>query len=207
MSLSDETRGRIQQIISSNHVVLFMKGNRHQPMCGFSAKAIGILEDTGVAFETVDVLRDNEIRQGIKDFSQWPTIPQLYIGQEFIGGSDIMQQMAGNGELYEALGITYTPPAPPTIHITDAMAEALREYGRRSPGLPRLEISPRFEYGIGFGARQDSDLAVESNGITLLIDPSSARRADGMTLDYKTGSSGGVVITNPNASSFKSSNE
>lgn len=198
MSLSEETRAQIEQILGRHKVVLFMKGNRHQPMCGFSARAVGLLEDAGVAYETVDVLREADIRQGIKDFSQWPTIPQLYIDREFIGGSDIMQEMAGSGELHAALGVTYTPPTAPTIHVTDAMAAVLREHGRSNPGSPRLEISPRFEYGIGFGPRQEGDFAVESNGITLLVDRGSARRADGMTLDYAAGPNGGVVIDNPN---------
>ncbi len=98
-----DTRARIDQLVKTNPVVLFMKGNRFFPQCGFSARAIGILQQTGVKFETVDVLSDPEIRQGIKDYANWPTIPQLYIKGEFVGGSDIMASMYESGELQKAL--------------------------------------------------------------------------------------------------------
>ena len=92
---------RIDEIVKSNDVVLFMKGTALFPQCGFSSRAIAILDHLGVAFETVDVLQDAEIRQGIKDYSDWPTIPQLYVKGEFVGGSDIMMEMFQAGELQE----------------------------------------------------------------------------------------------------------
>ena len=198
MSLSEATRSRIQKLITDNKIVLFMKGNRHQPQCGFSARAVGVLLDLGAEFETVDVLRDPEIRSGIKEFSEWPTIPQLYVDKEFIGGSDIVTQMHRSGELHEALGVEYVAPTPPSITLTDAMVAALKEYAASSGGYPRLEVSPRFEYGIGFGPKVDGDFEVVSNGMTILVDRGSAKRADGMTLDYQAGSGGGVIIDNPN---------
>jgi len=198
MSLSEDARSRIQKVIDHNRIVLFMKGNRSQPQCGFSARAVGILLDIGETFETVDVLRDPEIRSGIKDFSEWPTIPQLYIDQEFVGGSDIVTQMASSGELHKMLGLSYVEPTAPAITLTDAMVAALKEYSANSGGFPRLEISPRFEYGIGFGPKVDGDFSVESNGMTILVDRGSAKRADGMTLDYQPGAGGGVIIDNPN---------
>jgi monothiol glutaredoxin len=94
---------RIQEIVTSHPVVLFMKGTVLFPQCGFSARAIAILERAGVDFHTVDVLADPEIRQGIKAYSDWPTIPQLYVDGEFVGGSDIMMEMAEAGELDELL--------------------------------------------------------------------------------------------------------
>lgn len=99
---------RIKQLVTTNDVVLFMKGTKFFPQCGFSARAIGILQQHGVKFETVDVLADPEIRNGIKEFSNWPTIPQLYIRGEFVGGSDIMMEMAESGELKKLLA---APPA------------------------------------------------------------------------------------------------
>ena len=198
MSLTEATRSQIQKIIDTHRIVLFMKGNRNRPQCGFSARAVGILLELGEPFETVDVLRDPEIRSGIKAFSEWPTIPQLYIDQEFIGGSDIVSQMATSGELHKMLGVELVEPTPPTITLTDAMVAALKEYAASSGGFPRLEISPRLEYGIGFGPKVAGDFAVESNGMTLLVDRGSAKRADGMTLDYQPGSGGGVIIDNPN---------
>lgn len=90
---------KIQQHINDNTIVLFMKGNAELPMCGFSARAVNILKSCGAQFATVDVLQDEEIRQGIKVFSNWPTIPQLYVKGEFVGGSDIMAEMFESGEL------------------------------------------------------------------------------------------------------------
>ena len=94
-----DTNQRIKDKVEANRVVLFMKGNRDYPQCGFSGKAIQILQALGTEFDTADVLTDDEIRQGSKDYSNWPTIPQLYIDGEFVGGSDIMMEMYQNGEL------------------------------------------------------------------------------------------------------------
>ncbi len=94
---------QIQKTISANDVVLYMKGNKDFPQCGFSAAVSHVLKTIGVEFLDVDVLRDPEIRQGIKDFSDWPTIPQLYVKGEFIGGCDIIKEMFQSGELQELL--------------------------------------------------------------------------------------------------------
>ena len=100
-----DTQERIKQIVDENAVVLFMKGNAQFPMCGFSGRAVQILKACGVdQFKTVNVLEDDEIRQGIKAFSNWPTIPQLYVKGEFVGGSDIMMEMYEAGELQALLG-------------------------------------------------------------------------------------------------------
>lgn len=98
-----DTNGRIDEIVNSNDVVLFMKGTALFPQCGFSSRAIAILDHLGVGYETVDVLQDQEIRQGIKHYSDWPTIPQLYVKGEFVGGSDIMMEMFEAGELQQLL--------------------------------------------------------------------------------------------------------
>ena len=98
-----DVNSRISDLVTSNDVVLFMKGTPLFPQCGFSARAIAILDHCGVAFESVDVLQDMEIRQGIKNFSEWPTIPQLYVKGEFLGGSDIMTEMFEAGELQQLL--------------------------------------------------------------------------------------------------------
>jgi len=96
-----DTNTRLAEIVNSNDVVLFMKGTPLVPQCGFSSRAVAILERLGVPFEGVDVLQDMEIRQGIKAFSDWPTIPQLYVKGEFVGGSDIMMEMYEAGELQQ----------------------------------------------------------------------------------------------------------
>ncbi|PEQ14368.1 monothiol glutaredoxin, Grx4 family [Novosphingobium sp. PC22D] len=94
---------RIGEIVNGNDIVLFMKGTPLFPQCGFSSRAIAILEHLGVAYESVDVLQDQDIRQGIKAFSEWPTIPQLYVKGEFVGGSDIMMEMFEAGELQQLM--------------------------------------------------------------------------------------------------------
>ena len=106
-----DTQQRIDALVKSNEVLLFMKGNASFPQCGFSGRAIQLLKACGVdtkAIKTVNVLEDDEIRQGIKEYSQWPTIPQLYVKGEFVGGSDIMMDMYESGELQQVLGTTPT---------------------------------------------------------------------------------------------------
>jgi monothiol glutaredoxin len=98
-----DTNSRIDEIVRANDVVLFMKGTALFPQCGFSSRAVSILDHLGVSFETVDVLQDPEIRNGIKEYSDWPTIPQLYVKGEFVGGSDIMMEMFEAGELQQLM--------------------------------------------------------------------------------------------------------
>ena len=96
-----DAKNRIDEIVKSNEVVLFMKGTPLFPQCGFSSRTVTIHEHLCAPFETVDVLQDPEIRQGIKEYSDWPTIPQLYVKGEFVGGSDIMLEMFQSGELQQ----------------------------------------------------------------------------------------------------------
>lgn len=98
-----DVKAKIENLLDTNKVVLFMKGTQQFPMCGFSARATAILQDLGVPFKDVNVLDDEEIRQGIKDYGNWPTIPQLYINKKLVGGSDIMMEMYQAGELQELL--------------------------------------------------------------------------------------------------------
>ena len=99
-----DVQQRIDELVKGNRVVLFMKGTAQFPMCGFSGRAIQILKACGVEdLKTVNVLEDEEVRQGIKDYAQWPTIPQLYVNGEFVGGSDIMMEMYQSGELQQVL--------------------------------------------------------------------------------------------------------
>lgn len=101
--MSDDVQARIADAVNSADVLLFMKGTPLFPQCGFSSRAVAILDHLGVEYATVDVLQDQGIRQGIKEFSDWPTIPQLYVKGEFVGGSDIMMEMYEAGELAELL--------------------------------------------------------------------------------------------------------
>ena len=101
MPLTDELRSRLDSTIAPNKIVLFMKGTPQQPQCGFSATVIGILNNVAPDYDTVDVLADPELRKGIKEYSQWPTIPQLYVKGEFVGGCDIIREMHETGELQQ----------------------------------------------------------------------------------------------------------
>ena len=101
--MTEDARARIDAAVKANDVLLFMKGTPLFPQCGFSSRAIAILERIGVEYGTVDVLQDQGVRQGIKDYSDWPTIPQLYVKGEFVGGSDIMMEMYESGELQQLM--------------------------------------------------------------------------------------------------------
>ncbi len=102
--MTDDANAKIDALVKSHDVLLFMKGTPLFPQCGFSSKAIAMLDHLGVDYETVDVLQDQEVRQGVKAYSDWPTIPQLYVKGEFVGGSDIMMEMYEAGELHELFG-------------------------------------------------------------------------------------------------------
>jgi monothiol glutaredoxin len=103
--MNPETQQQISDMISQNKIMVFMKGNRLMPQCGFSNTVVQILNILGVPYETSDVLADQEIRQGIKEFSSWPTIPQVYINGEFIGGSDVLTELYKNGELQQKVEV------------------------------------------------------------------------------------------------------
>ncbi len=109
--MTDETQTHIQSLVDGSDVLLFMKGTPLFPQCGFSNRAVSILNHLGVEFSSVDVLQDQAVRQGIKEFSDWPTIPQLYVKGEFIGGSDIMMEMYESGELAQLLEEKGVPAA------------------------------------------------------------------------------------------------
>ena len=103
--MTPDTKERIDTMISNNKIMVFMKGNKLMPQCGFSNNVVQILNMLGVPFETFDVLTDNEIRQGIKEYSSWPTIPQVYLNGEFLGGSDIMIELYQSGKLQETVEV------------------------------------------------------------------------------------------------------
>ncbi len=198
MALAPRTQEQIQQLIDKNRVMLFMKGNREQPQCGFSMQVVNVLDRLLPSYATFDVLSDAVIRDGIKEFSDWPTIPQLYVEGQFLGGCDVVKEMYANGELHEVLGLTREAPPAPKLSISDAAAQAFRQ-ARKGDDLLHLGIDARFHYSLGFGPRQPGDIQVESNGIQVLLDPESARRADGLRIDAKPSPRGPQLsIDNPN---------
>lgn len=103
--MSKEVLEKIQSDVASHRVILYMKGSKQMPLCGFSARVVNILNDLGVDFETRDILKDERLRQAIKEFSNWPTLPQLYINGQFVGGCDIVTEMHRSGQLQKLLEI------------------------------------------------------------------------------------------------------
>ena len=201
MSLDPALRSRIESILNANRVVLFMKGQPTMPQCGFSAKAVGALQDLGVEFAHVNVLADAEIREGIKVYGEWPTIPQLYIEGELVGGSDIILQMASSGELSSVLGLAAPDRTPPRITVTPAAVEMLRGALADAPGASlQLGIDASFQPNFQLVPHDDNAIAAESNGLRVQFDVSSARRAEGITIDWVDDIRGkGLAIDNPNA--------
>jgi len=200
MSLAPELRQKIESIIASDPVVLFMKGTRSFPQCGFSAAVVQILDTMVPEYTTVNVLSDPAIREGIKLFSSWPTIPQLYVRGELVGGADIVRQMHAAGDLARTLGDLARAPKAPAVSVTPGAAEVLRgALADAEPGdVIHLSIDARWDHGLDIGPRDPASLTVESHGITVQVDPASARRAEGVVIDYVEGPSGaGFKIENP----------
>jgi monothiol glutaredoxin len=197
--MDDSIRQQIEEAIKSNEVVLFMKGTPEAPRCGFSATVAGILDELVGDYKTVDVLADNLIREGIKQYSDWPTIPQLYVKGEFVGGCDIVREMYENGELEQALGLEPQSVELPTIVITPAAAEALSGAVEGEDEFVRLKIDSDYNHGLSVSPRQPRDLELKVSGVTVLIDRGSARRAQGLKIDYTRGAEGPAFrIENPN---------
>src|SRR5690554_3749233 len=203
MSLDPALRARIDILLQDNRIVLFMKGQPQMPQCGFSAKAVGILQGLEVEYAHVDVLSDPDIREGIKVYGSWPTIPQLYIGGELVGGSDIIEEMANSGELNEALGLPPIDRTPPRdVTVKPAAAEMLRgalaEAG--ADMALALSIDANFRPNFQVAKASANAIAVETEGLRIQFDPASARRADGITIDWVDDMRGkGLAIDNPNA--------
>lgn len=197
--MDEAIRQQIEEAIKSNEVVLFMKGTPEAPRCGFSATVAGILDELVGDYETVDVLADTRIREGIKAYSDWPTIPQLYVKGEFVGGCDIVREMYENGELEQALGLEPQSVELPSIDITPAAAETLSGVVESADEFVRLKIDSDYNHGLSVGPRQPRDLELKVSGVTLLIDRGSARRAHGLKIDYTRGPEGPAFrIENPN---------
>jgi len=202
MSLDPALRARIETLLAANPVVLFMKGDPRAPACGFSSKAVGALDAAGASYAHVNVLTDPEIREGIKAYGDWPTIPQLYIGGELVGGSDIILQMAASGELHAALGLPAPDRTPPQITITPAAATMLQQaIADAGAGYAlQIDIDNGFNARLQLAPRDDAAIASESEGIRAQFDLASAQRARGLVIDWADDERGkGLVIDNPNA--------
>jgi monothiol glutaredoxin len=202
MPLSADTRSRIENTLAEHRVVLFMKGDRQSPRCGFSAKAVGILDGLIPEYQSVDVLADAEIREGIKEYGQWPTIPQLYVGGELVGGSDIIEGMLNSGELHELLGVAAPDRTPPSISITPKAAEAIaRAMADVEPGVGlHLSVDPAFNSAFQLKPVAGNEIVAEVGGLKIHFDLASAPRAQGIAIDWVEDVRGsGLSISNPQA--------
>ncbi len=201
MTLDPQIRERIAGLIEANPVMLFMKGTPDAPGCGFSAQVVQILSRLVDDFGSFDVLGDPELRQGIKEFSDWPTVPQLYVRGEFQGGCDIVKEMYATGELHQALGVEVPEVKVPKITITEAAVELVRGAQAQSEHEDlHIEIDPGFQHQLGFGPAQPGEIEVESQGLKLRLDRDSAARADGLVIDVASqDGQQGLTVNNPNA--------
>jgi Grx4 family monothiol glutaredoxin len=217
MALSNQLREELMDLVTKHKVVLFMKGNRRAPQCGFSASVVKILDGVLDDYATLDVLARPEVREGIKELSDWPTVPQLYIGGEFVGGADIVTEMAKSGELHGLLGVSpdATPQAAPKddraspvvskgkvvkVSLSAAAVAAVTAAKADDDGpCLRLDVGPTYEHALFFDDKKADDIEVPGPGVTIILDPPSASRADGICVDYlKEDGREGFKIDNPN---------
>ncbi|MEM7709008.1 MAG: Grx4 family monothiol glutaredoxin [Pseudomonadota bacterium] len=192
----------IESLLNENRVVLFMKGTPQAPQCGFSATASGILNslvDDGYA--TFNVLEDNEVREAIKSYSDWPTIPQLYIDRELVGGSDIVSQMFNSGELHQMLGKEPPDRTPPELHISEKAAEAIRQGMESQPGADlHFKIDEYWRCQFSLEPASGDEIRSEAGGITFHMDINTAQRAKGAKIDFEDTMQGtGLTIDLPEA--------
>jgi monothiol glutaredoxin len=201
MTLSDSTREKIEGLIKQDRVVLFMKGTPKSPMCGFSSKTVGLLDSVLEDYKSVDVLEDQDIREGIKVYGNWPTIPQLYIDAELVGGCDIVTAMFNSGELHDLLGVERPDRTPPDVTITDAAAAKILEamQGHEGIGL-HFSVDASWQSQFNVAPAEGHEIKVETNGITMYFDLASAQRANGAVIDWvETVQGEGLTIHLPQA--------
>jgi monothiol glutaredoxin len=197
MSLTPELRARIERLVTEHKVVLFMKGNRRFPQCGFSGRVVSLLDQLVPTYETVNILSDQELRDGLKAFTEWPTFPQLYVNGAFVGGSDIVSELFASGELATLLGAEARKVEPPSIRVSERALRAFRE-AMEGDDVLRLEVSPAFDHDLYFGPKQPADVVVVASGLAIHLDVASAGRAEGLSIDFVEGPEGsGFKLDNP----------
>lgn len=200
-----DVRQQIDETIRNHKVVLFMKGTKSFPQCGFSSRAVEIFKRCGVAIKDVNVLADPAMRQGIKDYSNWPTIPQVYVDGTFVGGSDILIEMYESGELQKLLGVAPPPGADaakaPKVTLSPAAVKAFKDAlaGAEAGDVLRFDVTSAFQHELYFGPARDQDYVLDAGGLALHVTKPSAARADGVRIDFVEGPDGaGFKIHNPN---------
>ncbi|MCA9507205.1 MAG: Grx4 family monothiol glutaredoxin [Myxococcales bacterium] len=198
--MNSEVKTTIDALIKNNSIMLFMKGSKERPQCGFSKQVVEVLSHLVSDFASFDVLSDSTIREAIKEYSDWPTIPQLYVNGEFIGGCDIVLDLLDKGELPEILGLKKAQTVP-HIEVSPAAIQAFinAQQEKNDDEAIRISISTDFAHGLSFDQSNSNDFKIEVNGVTLIIDPYSATRADKLKIDFITEKlDSGFSFENPN---------
>lgn len=209
MAITDAQREEFKALTTSHRVVLFMKGERRAPACGFSASVVGILDQYLGEYRTVNVFSDVGIRDGMKEFSEWPTFPQLYVDGSFVGGADIVRELNSTGELAKMLrgagaataaaSEPSAPKEPPKVKISAAAAKAFEDaLADADPGDGlRVEVTARFEYDLSVGPKEPGDVAADARlddgsapGFAVHVAAGSVERADGLSVDFVQGREG-----------------
>ena len=201
MTLDPAVKKKIDDLVGSDNVVLFMKGSRSFPQCGFSASVVNILNTMLPKYATVNILADVDVRTGMKEYSDWPTFPQLFIKGEFVGGADIVRQMHESGDLEKKLGGLVAPAKTPTVTVSPRAAKELSEALKEgTPGdVIHLTITATWEHQLDLGPKEAGDVTLESNGVTVQLDRASAQKAEGVVVDFlEAGGESGFKIDNPN---------
>ncbi len=202
MALDRVTRESIEALLDAHSILLFMKGTRDQPQCGFSAATVKILDMFDREYETVDVLADAALREGIKTYGQWPTVPQLYVNGELIGGCDIVTELYESGELFDLLGLKPPAHTVPKITFSDKAAATVRHALDQQPDEMSLHvrIDARWRTHLELAPNKAHEIRVDANGIAVLMDPSTAQRANGLFVDVvETLQGSDFTFENPNA--------
>ena len=202
MAMDEITRESIEALLNAHSVLLFMKGTRAQPQCGFSAATVKILDMFDREYETVDVLADTTLREGIKTYGQWPTVPQLYVDGELIGGCDIVTELYESGELYDLLGLNAPARTVPKITFSDKAAAAVRHaLDQQSDEMSlHVRIDARWRTDLELSPNKAHEIRVDANGLAVLMDPNTAQRANGLFVDVvETLQGSSFTFENPNA--------
>jgi monothiol glutaredoxin len=186
MTLDSGTRERIEEMVTGNKVMLFMKGTPRMPQCGFSAQTAGALDTLlGEKYASFNVLEDNAVREGIKEYGNWPTIPQLYVDGELIGGCDIVMEMFNAGELHELFGLEAPDRTPPEMEITPKAAEKIGEFLAAYPGQHlHFKIGSDWNAQFHLGPKSGTEIEAQVGGLSVLMDLASAQRARGAKIDW-----------------------
>jgi len=202
MALDEITRESIESLLNAHSVLLFMKGTRAQPQCGFSSATVNILNMFDREYETVDVLADAALREGIKTYGQWPTVPQLYVNGELIGGCDIVTELYESGEIYDVLGLEPPARTVPEITFSDNAAAAVRHAVDEQTDeiFLHIQIDAQWRTRLELAPEKAHEIRADANGIAVLMDPATAQRANGLFVDtVETLQGSGFTFENPNA--------